>query len=208
MVEDEPEWRQIFSGLIEGSSDFNLTFMAENVAEATRAIETQSFDGALIDIGLSDGSGIALVALLARRQPRATAAICTVFEDEASVLGAIRAGAAGYILKQNATEELLVLLRHMKAGGAPLSPRVARHILNQFGEAACTGAESERGGDFTPREIEVLRSVAGGMTLRQAGTALGIAESTVRTHVKNLYSKLGVNNRGMAVLEASRRRLV
>jgi DNA-binding NarL/FixJ family response regulator len=203
IVEDESDWSAMFRDILAGSDDFEVAFIAANAREARHAIETERFNVALIDIGLPDGSGIDLLALLAECQPEADAMICTVFEDEATVLKAIQAGARGYVLKQDAARNLLPVLQQMKAGGAPLSPRIAQHILNHFWPPSETGA-----GDFTPREMDVLRQVSGGLTLKQAARELGVAESTVRTHVKNLYSKLGVKSRGAALLEASRRRLI
>lgn len=207
VVEDDPEWQSIFSGLIQHSALFELGYMASTLAEAKDVIEAERFDAALIDVGLPDGAGIDLLPLLSRRQPWVDVAICTVFEDERTVLNAITAGARGYILKHEAVDGLISLLGHMKEGGAPLSPAVARHILNQFSQRQPVGNDAPHTA-FTHRELEVLRKVAGGLTLKQAAKHLEVAESTIRTHVKSLYAKLGVNNRGAAVLEATRRRLV
>lgn len=207
LVEDDPKWLAIFTNLIDGSEDFELTFAASTVAEAVQAVKKHPFDAALVDIGLPDGSGHDILPLIAQRQPEMKAAVCTVFEDAENVLRAIRSGASGYILKEHLHTGLIDLLRQMQAGGAPLSPRVARHILLVLQEDD-SPADLTEAIAFTFREQEVLRSISAGMTLKQVGQTLGIAESTVRTHVKSIYSKLGVNSRVSAVMEASRRRLV
>lgn len=202
IVEDEPEWRDVFSRLLDEAGDVVVTCLAGSIREARAGMRRQKFDGALIDIGLPDGSGHHLVGELADAQPGTHIAVCTVFEDEETVLKAIRAGAAGYILKQEVAGDLLRLIGHMRAGGAPISPRIARHILGNLpGEAEAQAGPAVR---LSPRETEVLELVASGATLRKAAEALGIAESTARSHVKNLYDKLGVNRRSAAVLTATR----
>lgn len=209
IVEDEPDWSRIYAQLVSSSQRFEVACVAASVAEARAAIETIEFDLALLDLGLGDGSGIEVLEALSTKQPGVLSSICTVFEDEENVLRAIRAGAAGYLLKHEAVSGLIDLLETMLAGGAPLSPRVARHLLREISApAAAQGSDFRKPNEFTPRELDVLRSVAEGRSLKQVGRDLGIAESTVRTHVKSLYSKLGVNRRSAAVLEASRKGLL
>lgn len=209
VVEDEPEWSRIYSQLVSSSERFEVACVAGSVAAARAAIETMQFDLALLDLGLGDGSGIEVLESLSVQQPGVLSAVCTVFEDEENVLRAIRAGASGYLLKHEAVGSLVDLLESMLAGGAPLSPRIARHLLREIlGPASAQTNHLRQVDAFTPREFDVLRSVAEGRTLKQVGRDLRIAESTVRTHVKSLYSKLGVNRRSAAVLEASRRGLL
>lgn len=209
IVEDEPDWSAIYAHLVSASDRFEVACIAGSAAQARAAIDTMQFDLALLDLGLGDGSGIEVLEALSMRQPGVLSAICTVFEDEENVLRAIRSGASGYLLKHEAVGGLIDLLETMVAGGAPLSPRIARHLLREIsGPTAGQRPGPVPQEEFTPRERDVLRSVAEGRSLKQVGRELGIAESTVRTHVKNLYSKLGVNRRSAAVLEASRRNLL
>lgn len=207
IVEDEPEWRDIFSNIIEQADDIVVTGIAGSLQEARTRASRQMFDCALVDLGLPDGSGLDFVAEFAQEQPDANIAVCTVFEDERSVLQAIRAGASGYILKQDVATDLLRLIAQMQAGGAPLSPRIARHILRQLATADAQTVNPPEV-HLTPRELEVLNLVAKGMTLRGTAEVMGVAESTARSHVKNLYSKLGVKRRSAAVLEAMRHGLL
>lgn len=206
IVEDDPEWRELFSRLLDEADDIAVRHLAATVHDARRAIRRQTFDGALIDLGLPDGSGHDLVAEMAAAQPDADIAVCTVFEDEKNVLDAIRAGASGYILKQDVALDLLRLIGHMREGGAPISPRVARHILANL--AIRLEEPEEPAVRLTPREAEILELVAMGMTLRRTAAQLGIAPSTARSHIKNLYGKLGVTRRSTAILEATRRNII
>lgn len=207
IVEDEPEWRDIFVKLIEQAKGLQVSAIARTLQEARNEARRQTFDCALIDLGLPDGSGLDFVAEFAQAQPAADIAVCTVFEDERSVFRAIKAGASGYILKQDVATDLIGLLAHMRAGGASISPKVARHILRHMVEIDAGPADAPAV-HLTPRELEVLNLVAGGITLRKAAEQMGVAESTVRSHVKNLYGKLGVNRRGAAIREAARLRLL
>lgn len=208
LVEDDAEWGDLFVSLIESADDLRLAGLARSCGEATALAAQTPFDAALVDLGLPDGSGIDLVAALHRENADADVVICTVFDDEGSVVAAVQQGAIGYILKENAGTDLVQAIRSLKAGGAPLSPRIARHILRQMNGNGGDTASVPAGLPLSVRELDVLRLIAQGMTLKQAGAALGIAESTVRTHAKSIYYKLDVGNRSAAVFEAARRGLI
>lgn len=205
VVEDDQDWQAYFLDILTKAPGFEATAIAGTLREAETALRRYRFDAALVDMGLPDGTGIDVLMQLARIQPQVEAAICTIFDDPAQVMAAIHHGAAGYILKESAATGLISMLTQMMAGGSPISPKVARHILNAVA-APLAGATPTVA--LTPRETEVLAKIATGQTLRQVGESLGIAESTVRTHVKRIYSKLDVTSRGAALLEASRRRIL
>ncbi|PZX37978.1 DNA-binding NarL/FixJ family response regulator [Roseinatronobacter thiooxidans] len=205
VVEDDLDWQLYFQDILSQAADFEATALAGSVRDAKLVMRRYRFDAALIDVGLPDGSGLDVLTQLSKSQPDAEVAICTIFEDERTVLEAIRRGASGYILKVNAGSSLVEMLSQMMAGGAPISPKVARYILNSL---AAPSDEQTEPVELTKRESDVLNSISTGQTLKQAARSLGIAESTVRTHVKRIYSKLDVNSRGAALLEASRRRIL
>lgn len=205
IVEDDPDWSIFFQTIFSQSMNFEATAAASNLREAQLALRRYRFDAALIDIGLPDGTGLDVLVNLARSQPDVEAAICTIFEDEETVVAAIRQGASGYILKESAADSLIEMMSQMMAGGAPISPKIARYILKFVAPAPDAPPEPVI---LTEREMDVLVSIAEGNTLRQAGQSLGIAESTIKTHVKRIYSKLDVNSRGAALLEATRRRIL
>ena len=137
--------------------------------------------------------------------------VFTVFGDEAPVLRAIESGADGYILKGSSNEELVAALHQARAGESPISPAIARHLLQRLRRPASPlEPEAPETVAATPlerlshREVEVLRLVAQGFVADEIGLKLGITVNTVRTHIRNVYGKLSVNHQGQAVSAAHR----
>jgi DNA-binding NarL/FixJ family response regulator len=164
---------------------------------------------ALIDLGLPDGSGVQLIEALQQRGAQTLCIVATVFDDDAHLFPALRAGAQGYVLKDQARESLADMLRGIAAGQPPLSPSVARRLLRHFQPmpAAPTPSKSAEL-QLTPRETDVLRLTAKGLTLNEVAEALALSRHTVSGYLKDIYRKLSVNSRAEAALEAARRGLV
>jgi DNA-binding NarL/FixJ family response regulator len=156
---------------------------------------------ALIDLGLPDGSGTELIARLSR--VGTLCIVATVFDDDAHLFPALRAGAQGYVLKDQAPQALAEMLLGIAAGNPPLSPSIARRLLRHFQPLSAVAAE-EAAPHLTPREVDVLRLTAKGLTLIEAATALGISRHTASGYLKDIYRKLSVNSRAEAALEAAR----
>ena len=179
---------------------------AGSLAEAARSIDPPP-PLALIDLGLPDGSGMSLIE---RLRGRSMCVVATVFDDDAHLFPALHAGAEGYVLKDQGHEALAEMLRGIAAGRPPLSPSIARRMLRHFapptGAAAAPAAAAESA--LTPRETEVLRLTAKGMTRQEVALLLAISTHTVAGYLKDLYRKLSVGNRAEAALEAARRGLV
>jgi len=155
---------------------------------------------ALIDLGLPDGSGVRLIERLA---PKGTqCVVATVFDDDAHLFPALRAGAQGYVLKDQPAEALALMLGGIAAGQPPLSPSIARRMLQHFGPAVPQQEPAES--PLTPRETDVLRLIAKGMTIAEVGELLGISRHTASGYVKDVYRKLSVGSRAEAALEATR----
>lgn len=156
---------------------------------------------ALIDLGLPDGSGLRLIEAL---QPSGCCCIvATVFDDDAHLFPALRAGAAGYVLKDQSREQLAMMLRGIGAGQPALSPSIARRLLRHFQPLVSAPAVP-----LTARENEVLRLVAKGCTVADAARLLGLSAHTVSGYLKEVYRKLSVSSRAEATLEAARRGLI
>jgi DNA-binding NarL/FixJ family response regulator len=161
---------------------------------------------ALIDLGLPDGSGVELIEALQRTGATTLCIVATVFDDDAHLFPALRAGAQGYVLKDQAPETLVEMLRGIASGRPPLSPSIARRLLRHFQPLPAAPADAEP--HLTPRETEVLRLTAKGLTLAEVAEALSISRHTVSGYLKDIYRKLRVSTRAEAALEAARRGLV
>lgn len=171
-------------------------------------------DIALVDLGLPDGSGIDLITELNLKVPNCFCVVATRYEDDAHLFAALKAGARGYLLKQQPQAELVRRLEGIANGEPPLSAAVAQRLLLEFGPPRASSAEPILMAgriapiSLSPREREVLAQLAKGMTLAQAGDLLGVSRHTVAAHVKRIYEKLGVSSRAEASVEAVRLGLI
>jgi len=160
---------------------------------------------ALIDLGLPDGSGVRLIEALRAQSAATLCIVATVFDDDAHLFPALRAGAEGYVLKDQSTEELAEMLKGIAAGQPPLSPSIARRLLRHFQPEPAPETSGEA---LTARETDVLRLVAKGLTVAEVAGVLDLSRHTVAGYLKATYRKLSVNSRAEAALEATRRGLV
>ena len=179
---------------------------AQSLAEARTVLRKASPDVLVVDLQLPDGDGVDLIRE-ARAQNLARAILVfSVFGGESRVIGAIEAGADGYILKGCSDAELIVALERAAQGEAPISPAIARHVLNRLrsGDSAPApdGATAEA---LSQREVDVLKLVAHGFIPDEIGARLCISPHTVRTHIRHIYEKLRVSRRGQAIYEGQRR---
>ncbi len=163
-------------------------------------------DIALIDLGLPDGSGIEVIAWLNQHAPHSKCIVATIYDDDAHLFPALRAGAHGYILKDQGSEEAVRLLLGIATGQPPLSPSIARKILSSFQPHALR-LDSDQPA-LTTRESEVLRLISKGMTLPETAKLLQLSRHTVDGYVKDIYRKLNVSSRAEAALSAQQMGLV
>lgn len=160
-------------------------------------------DIALVDLSLPDGTGIDLIRDLRETAPDCLCIVVTIHDDDRHVFPALRAGATGYLLKQQSKADLARRLRGIVDGEPPLSPSIAKRILSTFAPVREEGYT-----ELTPREREVLALIAKGFTLAKAGAALEISRHTTAGYVKNIYRKLEVSSRAEATREAVRMGLI
>ncbi len=203
LVEDEVRTRARLGRALRAAPELELAASAASVAEGRAALDEQTPDVLLTDLGLPDGSGIELIEHARRTLPGTQIMVVTVFGDERNVMGAIEAGAAGYLLKGGTDEEIAEAVRELVAGGSPISPAIARHVLRRF-----HAPKSPEDNDLSPREREVLDLVARGFSSPEIARLLGLSPHTVKTHVRHIYEKLEVTSRGEAVYQAARRGLI
>lgn len=202
VVEDDPVLREEFAGMVRGAPHLALFGTADDLAQARTLLRPGGRpDVAIVDLGLPDGDGCALIQELTEVPGRTAVLVATVFGDERHVVRALEAGAHGYLLKDSTLDEFARAVRVVREGGSPLSPSVARHLLKRFAPApAPAGVPApER---LSVREAQVLTCIAQGQPVPEVAAALNLSVHTVNTHVKNIYSKLAVSNRVQAVNRA------
>lgn len=193
-VDDHPIVREGLASIIALQPDMELIGATESGAEALQLIQTTALDVALVDLRLKDMSGHELTRQLLSHSSSIRIIILTSFEGDADIERALAAGARGYVVKGTARDELLGAIRAVHAG--------RRHIPGSVAEKLAEHLGSEK---LSQRELQVLGQIALGKRNKEIGAVLGIAEDTVKMHVKNVLEKLGVNDRTEAVTVALRR---
>jgi DNA-binding NarL/FixJ family response regulator len=201
VVEDEPEFLRLYCEAITREPDFRLAGAVSTLSAAMALVEQAVPDVLVVDLGLPDGNGADLIRRAVKRRPDCDALVLTVFGDDQHVIDAIEAGATGYLLKDSPVGELARCIRELRAGGAPISPSIARRLLARMRAPAEKPAAQVS--PLTEREAEILQLVAKGLSFAEVGAALEISAHTVVAHVKKIYRKLAVHSRGEAVFEAT-----
>ena len=210
VVDDDEAFRESVCKAIARDEAMVLAAQAGSAARAREAIVRGNFDVALVDLGLPDGNGIDLIREIAQTRPETDVMVVTVFGDEAHVIASIEAGATGYLLKRSLIDTLGATVRELRAGGSPISPVIARQLLQRFKRGADDAALAQQAvaviddGGLSEREREVLLFIAKGFTVGEIANMLHLSAHTVATHVKHIYRKLAVHSRTEAVYEAGR----
>mgnify|MGYP000656593809 FL=1 len=174
---------------------------AATMRAGLRAAAETDHDLALIDLGLPDGSGLEVLRSLRLVCPEAVPTVTTVMGDDASIVAALSAGAQGYLLKENPAELLTRQLLQLAEGLPAISPSVARRIMEHF---RLTGPAANPDEGLTARERDVLGLIGRGVRNSDVAADLGVAESTVASHIKSIYRKLGISSRAEASWHATR----
>jgi len=203
VVEDEPEFLRQYCEAITRAPDLRLAGAVSTLAAAMALIEQSVPDVLVVDLGLPDGNGADLIRSAAKKRPDCDALVVTVFGDDQHVIDAIEAGATGYLLKDSPPGELTRCIRELRAGGAPISPSIARRLLARMRAPAERPAGAHAASPLTEREAEILQLIAKGLSFADVGGVTGISAHTVVAHVKKIYRKLSVHSRGEAVFEAT-----
>ena len=202
LVEDDDEARRRLVRSIRSDPSLQLVGEYTTGAEALAGLDSVLPDVFLVDLGLPDIPGLDVVKRIAAVHPSCDILVVTIFGDEESVIGALEAGARGYLLKGALEHDIAEDIRHLRNGGSPLSPVIARQVLKRLVPPPQPGAQ------LTPRETEILNAIARGFTYAETASLLHLSVLTVHTHLKNIYKKLAVHSKTEAVFEADRRRLL
>ena len=206
LVDDHAVVRLGLRSLLVNQPGFRVVGEAGTSAEAVAMARQARPDVVLMDVRLPDGSGIEACRKIKAEAPECRVVMLTSYSDEEAIVGAVMAGANGYLLKQADSERLIQAIRDAAAGASSLDPRAAGALLTQFRELSAKQAESELAG-LTDRERRMLALIAEGYTNRAIGERLHLSEKTVRNHVSQLLRKLGFQRRSQAAAWAGQRRL-
>lgn len=200
IVEDDAEAVERIRTALAADGSLLIVAIAGNVADGKACVDAGGFDVLLCDLGLPDGSGISLIRYAAQKYKDIDIIVITIFAEQSKVLDSIRAGARGFLLKDERFGECAEGIREVRRGGSPISPTIARQLLKEFQPREKDAKAVEL---LSKREAEVLNLLARGFSFLEIGDLLSISRSTVATYVKNIYQKLEVNSRSEAVFEAS-----
>ncbi|MBP2326905.1 DNA-binding NarL/FixJ family response regulator [Kibdelosporangium banguiense] len=209
LADDEPLLRVGAALLLGQADDIEVVAEAADGAEAIEVVRRQPVDVALVDIRMPNMDGLAAAEEIGRIAPKVRVIMLTTFGDEANVARALRAGAAGFLLKDTEPARILHAVRAAKSGDAVLSNQVARQVINQYLAAGSAEADTGRVAQarrrlavLTNRERDVLVTMGHGLANAEIGQHLGLASGTVKVHVSRILTKLGCANRVQAAILA------
>lgn len=207
IVEDDPSFSDALARVLQAAPDMHLAGQAATRAAGLALLQGPPADVLLVDLGLPDGSGIAVIQAAVQLWPSCSIMVSTTFGDETHVMRSIEAGAAGYLLKDSSPAKVLDEIRSLASGGSPISPIIARQILARFRQApGPTPSPKDTAPDMpsplSAREKEVLDYITKGFTTHEIAKLMALSHFTVRTFVRRIYSKLKVNSKAEAIYEA------
>jgi DNA-binding NarL/FixJ family response regulator len=202
IIEDDPVMLGKLEAGVTTGEGLMLVGTAQNCAAGRGLIEAGGYDVLLCDLGLPDGSGIDLIRLESAKGRDTDILVITLFADQGKVLGTIRAGARGYLLKDESIEDCMAAIHDIRRGGSPISPIIARQLLREIKPDA-PQPETMPVSPLSERESEVLNLLARGFSYAECADILHVSTNTIGTHVKGIYRKLEVNSRAEALFEAS-----
>jgi len=202
LVEDDIEVRQRLAEVIDDHSAFNLLAAVDTMAAGLEALLRHQPDILLTDIGLPDGSGVEIIRMIGKNNLDTQAMVISGFQDEHVVFSALEAGANAYILKHDESQKITDAIISMMKGGVPISPIIARLMLQKFQKSSPTQQVLPE--SLTDRQAHILKLVSQGFSSREISEKLSVSYYTVTTHIKNIYGKLQVNSRTEALYEAGK----
>ncbi|WP_348273480.1 response regulator transcription factor [Piscinibacter sp. XHJ-5] len=197
IADDHPLLREGVAAVLESQPDIELVAQATNGREAVEAFLEHRPDVALVDLQMPEMNGIEAIDAIRAEVPDAVIVVLTTYKGDVTAMRALRAGAAGYLLKGEMRTELVETIRQVHAGGHRVQPEVASELAAHLRDDA-----------LSEREIQVLRSVAQGNSNKRVALELGVTEETVKAHMKRIVSKLGANDRTHAVTIAIKRGII
>lgn len=217
-VDDDTGFLDLLSEALAPHPDLQLCATATTLHGALHLLDGPPVDVLLVDLGLPDGSGMALIERAALRWPACEVLVSTAFANDASVIDCFEAGASGYLVKQQQAGRLADDIRMLHAGGSPISPMLARQVMLRLvperpGHAhvnvpGVPSTATESDAQLSSRELEVLALITKGFTTDEIAALMKLSNNTVLTYVRRTYSKLRVRSRTEAIFEARSQGLI
>ncbi len=205
VIEDQEDIREGLRILIDCTPGCRCIAACADMTQALEQFSRAAPQVSLVDIGLPGMSGIEGTRQLKARFPALQIIILTVYDDDTRVFQALCAGATGYLLKNTPPSRLIDGIREVAGGGSPVSPEIARRIINVFQKVR---PPHEAPNDLTPHELRILKLLVDGHNYKTAAVELNVSINTVSFHMRRIYEKLQVHSKSEAVAKALRNRLV
>jgi DNA-binding NarL/FixJ family response regulator len=205
VIEDHHKFRECLEFLLNSTEGYRCVGSFRTMEEALQKIGHSLPDFILLDIGLPGMSGIEGLKILKERYPEVLVMMNTVFDDDDRIFDALCAGACGYLLKKTPPAQLLDSVKQAVAGGAPMSPEVARRVIRLFREISPPEKEDYH---LTPHELRLLQLLSEGHRYKSAAAQLNVSAKTISFHLQKIYEKLHVHSKSEAVSKALRHRLI
>jgi DNA-binding NarL/FixJ family response regulator len=208
LVDDDVGFQIAVASALAAATDIILESVCGTLTAGLKLLQGQPVDILIVDLGLPDGSGIQLVQRANMDWPDCNIMVSTTFADEVNVMKCLEAGATGYLLKDSSQQNLISELRHLHAGGSPISPLIARRLLTRFRSDQAAEVKSvsvnmtESNTLLSAREQEVLELITKGFTAGEIANLLSVSHHTVLTFIRRIYAKLKVNSKTEAIYEA------
>lgn len=197
VADDHPIVRQGVVALLENESDIEVVAAVADGRAALSAVLAEDPDVVLMDLRMPEMDGVEATKAVRERRPEVAVLVLTTYDTDEAIVRAVEAGAAGYMLKDSPTEDLVDAVRRAAAGETVLAPPITKRLVERMHKASPDA--------LTSREIDVLREVANGNTNAEVAERLHISEATVKTHLIHIYDKLAVSDRAAAVSRAYER---
>ena len=202
IADDQELVRTGFRVILEAEGDIQVVAEAENGKEAVRQAALAKPEVALMDIRMPDLDGLAATEQILRQQDPPTIVVLTTFDQNEYIYRALRAGAAGFLLKDAPSSRLIAAVRAAATGDSLIEPSITQRLVERFAEPEPPVGVPERLAPLTERELEVLRLISRGLSNAEIAAEMVVAETTVKTHVARILAKLGVRDRVQAVVVA------
>lgn len=208
LVDDQTLVRQGVRSLLSLAEGIEVVAEAADGKQAVETIPEAAPDVVLMDMRMPVMSGLDALQALARSGQLPPTIILTTFDDDQLVLAGLKAGAKGFLLKDVSLEQLVDAIQTVAAGGSLVQPAMSQRLLSGLEHMRNQFVSLDQPDPLTERETEILRLMAGGFSNKEIANSLGVAEGTIKNHVSNILSKLGVRDRTRAVLKAFELKLV